>query len=327
MANAIRKNYRSILLTFLLGLLFLAAMNIQTILDELRFRNFEPSEEISQLVYDTEMTRQGRKHFYISNPEVLSGEVFWDNCSINEETIVLGCYTPERRIFLLEVKEQKLEGVVQVTAAHEMLHAAYDRLSRTEKNRVDQLTMRQYEQLTDQRVIDSVEAYRERDPGVVPDELHSILATEVMELSPDLEEYYSKYFYNRQNVVEFAENYKDAFDEAKSQLEELKSRLEQKKAELVSLETEINNQFENIQVLRADMDEMLERDEIEEYNSNVDSYNELIQIHKAKVSSYNNIVTEFNGLVDQYNSAIVSQRSLYDAIDTRPEPVGQFEGL
>jgi hypothetical protein len=323
----LKKNLKSIVLVVFFGLLFLAAINIQTILDEARFRSYEPAPEISRLADQTTMTRTGRKFFYVSDPELLSGDTFWDRCSINEETIVLGCYTPERRIFILDVTEQKLEGVVQVTAAHEMLHAAYDRLSRTERNRVDQLTNEVYQQLEDQRVIDSVESYRERDPRVVPDELHSILATEVMALSPELEEYYTRYFSNRKTIVEFAENYKDAFDEAKRQLEDIRTRLDQKKVSLVSLEAEITNQFENIQALRDDMNDLLERDEIEEYNANVDRYNELIRSHRLKVVSYNAMVEEFNNLVSQYNNAVVSQRSLYDAIDTRPEPVGQFEGL
>jgi hypothetical protein len=327
MSNYLQKNLKTILSVILFGLLFLVAINIQTILDEVRFKNYEPAPEISKLADQTTMTRSGRKFFYISNPELLSGDSFWDNCSINEETIVLGCYTPERRIFLLDVEEQKLEGVVQVTAAHEMLHAAYDRLSRTERGRVDDLTQSVYEQLSDQRVIDSIDSYRQRDPGVVPEELHSILGTEVMDLSPELEQYYAKYFYNRRSIVEFANNYKDTFDEAKRQLEDIKIRLDQKKADLVNLEAEITNQFEVIQVLRDDMNEMLERDDVEQYNSNVDNYNELIRNHRLKISAYNAKVEEFNLLVNQYNNAVVSQRSLYEAIDTRPEPVGQFEGL
>ena len=71
---------------------------------------------------------------------------------------MLGCYhSNQDGIFLYNVQDARLAGVQQVTAAHEMLHAAYDRLSTKDKNYVDGLLMDYLqERPQDQRIIDTM---------------------------------------------------------------------------------------------------------------------------------------------------------------------------
>ncbi len=46
---------------------------------------------------------------------------------------ILGCYNPSSRdIYIYNVTNSELDGVKEVTAAHEMLHAAWERLSESE---------------------------------------------------------------------------------------------------------------------------------------------------------------------------------------------------
>ncbi len=84
-----------------------------------------------------------------------------------------------------------------VTAAHEMLHAAYAELAPGQRRRVDQLLDQAFEASADQRLRDTLAEYADAEPGQRHNELHSILPTEVAELSPPLERYYQRYFEDR----------------------------------------------------------------------------------------------------------------------------------
>ncbi|HEX9153253.1 MAG TPA: hypothetical protein VF809_00350, partial [Candidatus Saccharimonadales bacterium] len=111
------------------------------IADWWRLRNYRASLEVAVLATDTTMTGWGQNLFYINHPTLEGKEAFNKHCSnYGEETAVLGCYLGNRQgIYLYAVTDSRLEGVRQVTAAHEMLHQAYDRLSSKERKRVGKL--------------------------------------------------------------------------------------------------------------------------------------------------------------------------------------------
>ena len=67
------------------------------------------------------------------------------NCDTEERTTaILGCYY-QRHIYLFDINNKELDGTLDVTAAHEMLHAAYDRLNFFERSYVDGLINAEYE--------------------------------------------------------------------------------------------------------------------------------------------------------------------------------------
>ena len=179
-----------------------ALTNFQAITDYFRLRGYDPPKRIVQLADETTMQDDTRRIFYINHPKLSDKVEFNDECRTTEQSIILGCYVDNRGIFLLDVKEPKLEGVVEVTAAHEALHAQYERLSSSERKKVDRMTAAAFNDVTSERVKKTVENYRDKDPSIVPNELDSILATEVRDLSPELEEYYSQYFKDRMTIVD-----------------------------------------------------------------------------------------------------------------------------
>ena len=79
------------------------------------------------------MTDKGRNLFYVYDPQLLDKDGFNTQCTIEEQSIVLGCYDGSG-IYLYDISDVRLEGVEEVTSAHEMLHAAYGRLSAKEKS-------------------------------------------------------------------------------------------------------------------------------------------------------------------------------------------------
>ena len=178
------------------------------------------------------MNEYGKKLFYVQRPLLQNLDEFRNNCSTSEQTIVLGCYKTNVGIYIYGIEDSRLQGVKQVTAAHEMLHAAYDRLSQSEKNKVNQLTLSAFNQLTDERVKKNIESYRTRDASVVPNELHSILATEVDSLPPELEQYYKKYFIDRHKIVAFSNQYEGEFTRRESAIDAYDKQLEDTKSSI-----------------------------------------------------------------------------------------------
>ena len=178
------------------------------------------------------MNEYGKKLFYVQRPLLQNLDEFRNSCSTSEQTIVLGCYKTNVGIYIYGIEDSRLQGVKQVTAAHEMLHAAYDRLSQSEKNKVNQLTLSAFNQLTDERVKKNIESYRTRDASVVPNELHSILATEVDSLPPELEQYYKKYFIDRHKIVAFSNQYEGEFTRRESAIDAYDKQLEDTKSSI-----------------------------------------------------------------------------------------------
>src|SRR5262249_17898052 len=121
-----------------------------------------------------------------NHPEIDTKNNFSSNCPNNggEKTVILGCYHPDQNgIFVLGVSDPRLDGVMQVTAAHEMLHAEYDRLNSKDRSYVNGLLMDYYEHdLHDQRIQDVIAAYKLSEPNDVVNEMHAVFGTEIAKL-------------------------------------------------------------------------------------------------------------------------------------------------
>src|SRR5439155_7694071 len=128
--------------------------------------------------------------------------------------VVLGCYkTTTGEIFVFDVTRPELAPMVEVTAAHEMLHAAYSRLTETERVAVDQATASYFATTSSTHLKDEVALYDRIEPGRRAEELHSLVGTEIGELPPALVTYFSRYFRDRQPVVAHYAAYVAVFDD------------------------------------------------------------------------------------------------------------------
>ena len=293
----------------------------QDIYDWWRLRGYSPESHIVELADVTGMNDEGRKLFYIGHPELQNKKQFNANCSVDELSIVLGCYTGAGDIYLYDVKDKRLSGVEEVTAAHEMLHVAYERLSSSERADVDDMTRKAFKALDDDRVRETIAEYRKRDTSVVPNELHSILGTEVAKLPSDLEQYYTRYFADRQKVVGYLEQYESEFEKREKKVERLDEQLS-------SLQTKINNNRSLIDAKKVDIEQ--ERARLNDLRSsgNTSAYNAAVPGFNSLVNSYNSLVTQTSGQIDDYNdlvkernSLVVEVQDLTEAIDSTPEKI------
>jgi hypothetical protein len=124
------------------------------------------------------------------------------------------------------VTNPKLDGIREVTSAHEMLHAAYMRLSDEERSAVDTLVEAEYTKLSsNDEFAERMAFYARTEPGERDNELHSIIGTEVATISPELERHYARYFDDRSKVVALHTQYASVFASLQSRSNELSEQL------------------------------------------------------------------------------------------------------
>jgi chromosome segregation ATPase len=215
------------------------------------------------------------------------------------------------------VTDERLDGIKEVTAAHEMLHAAYARMSDDERAKVDRLTAEAVANLTDERILEVVDNYRSDDPASVPNELHSILGTEVSDLPQELEEHYARFFDDRQNVVNLAKGYESVFAAIDDKLEETKLNIDQLAKEIIVLSSELAILKEDLDSDSARLTSLRGSGNISEYNAGVPAYNSKVNRYNELIKTYKNTISAHNQLVEDYNKLAVTQNQLIQSINSQ----------
>jgi predicted metal-dependent hydrolase len=216
-------------------------LNRQYVVDQINVWNYTPSEEIKQIESRTGFTDKGIFYLYASKPQVDGPADFNLNCGKREEkSAILGCYT-NRSIYVYNINNDQLDGIEEVTTAHEMLHAAWDRMSESDIKAVSTLLEAQYASMNDPKLKERMDYYARTEPGERHNELHSIIGTEVVSISPELEKYYAQYFEDRSKVTTLYESYNAVFTRLADESDALYARLG-------VLSTEIDSLKESYQV-------------------------------------------------------------------------------
>lgn len=306
---------RGAVTTLFVGLSFVALAQRQAIADWWYLRNYTPTPLIESYVEQGGFNDRGRDLFYLSDPTLLSSDNFRSFCEFSEATIVLGCYDGVN-IFILDVDEPQLEGIEIVTAAHEMLHAAYDRLSSGEKAQINKWLNAQFKTVKNQRVLDVIEEYRGLDSSTLANELHSILPTELKKLNPVLEDYYAMYFDDRKKVVAAAEEYADVFVEIDNRIENFDRRLENIESQFKSLEAQLLQSEQFLINERARLESLLADNRISEYNAAVGDFNRTVNQHNSQLQEVESLISSYNMLVRQRNEIALEQNDLLNSLKT-----------
>lgn len=282
--------------------LFLSAgagllLNRQYVIDQINVWNYQPTVAIEEIVDDIDLTDSGIFYLYVTHPEVESAAEFNVSCPQREvNNPILGCYTGER-IFIYDVTDESLAGIKQVTAAHELLHAAWDRLGESDRESIIDLLKKEYESIKDPEFHERMGYYERTEPGEYYNELHSIIGTEQKTISPELEEYYQRYFDDRQLIVGYHGMYSSVF-------ESLESRSESLYEQLVALDKQIDSKraayTQNLAALSADIIDFNERADAGDFSSTTQFFNERNQLNARKNQLEADRI-ELNSLVDVYN--------------------------
>jgi len=305
-----------IVLVAILGSGYFIWENRYPIHDYIVLIDYKPPATISALANDDTFTTKGKNDFYVNKPQISDRAVFNTECKSPEQTIVLGCYTGTN-IYIFSVNDPRLNGVEQVTAAHEMLHAAYDRLSSSERNKIDALLIAELTKLNDPRINAEYANYAKTEPGQQLNELHSVLGTEVSNIGPQLEAYYSQYFSDRSKIVAYSNQYEQVFNDIQNQAEQDDAQLALMKAEIDQLESSLQSQNQQLNVTMNSLDSLEASGQTVEYNSQVPAYNNSVNSYNSSVANLKSLINQYNNLLNTRNSLTVQQQSLDQSIDSQ----------
>lgn len=291
---------------FVLGgsLLILAVIIVfywQSIFDQINLWSYQPTSAIVAIADRSDMSSQGRRLFYASRPELSTADDFNSQCERKEDSgAILGCYRLNR-IYLYDIDNDQLDGIKEVTASHEMLHAAWLRLSSSEKDRLSSLLEEAYQKVVTSELTERMDYYDRNQPGERANELHSILGTEYSDLGSDLEAYYADYFNDRSIVVSLYNNYHQVFRDIKDKSKTLATQLDELAVEI------------NTQTAQYNADVTVLSQDIADLNSR---YNLVDQANPSAVAAYNRDRAELLARIDQLEAAreqISEQTSIYSS--------------
>ncbi len=205
----------------------------QRVTDQFTVWNFSADATIAGYADRSTMTDEGRFLFYASRPQVAANPQFDTLCSSQTEGVgILGCYQhADKRIYLFDVTDDRLDGIEEVVAAHEMLHAAWDRMSEAERDDLEPLLeAAAATKADDADFAKTLEYYAQAEPGERANELHSIIGTEFRDLSPELEAHYAHYFTDRAALIDLHDASHAVFEEQQKAIDALVSQLDELQA-------------------------------------------------------------------------------------------------
>lgn len=290
-----------------------AVANPRAVSDAVTVWQYDPTPAISSYATRAGMSERGRFLFYASLPEVVPGDDFNAVCSRDQPDVgVLGCYTlTDGRIYLYEITNVELEAYEVVVAAHEMLHAAWDRLTPDAQTALaDDLEQAFATIGSDGELARRIASYEDVDPTSRIPELYAILGSEVADLPDDLEQHYAEYFDDRGAVVELWQQVEAIFTALEKELELLSTEINRLAAEIdaeqaaadqtaTALEADIaafNEQasrpggYTNQSAFERDRQALIDRQAA--LTAAIDATN-------AKIIAYNALVDEFTALNEQ----------------------------
>lgn len=277
-----------------------------------RYFHKAPSSDIIRLAEKASFSHTGREIFYKTEPVLLPRAEFSAACNRHEGVSSLGCFDGEN-IKLFEIKEAKLEGMIAATAAHEMLHAAYDDLRKAERKRIDGLVKEVVAMVTDKDILAKFDEYRKRDTDVLPSEYHSIVGTEVENLPGSLELHYSRYFNNRKALVALTRSYYDELNARKKTIEVTDNELDKMRQDIELRMKILKTKQSHLDALKK----RLESHETSPTRENDETYNKLAEEFNKDAGHLKTKTDEFNRIAKERNKKAIESQKLYESLDSQ----------
>jgi len=310
-------------LVLLVGVLGTFLLGRQAIEDAIRLHGYTAPAVVAQLATDDTMTTKARHLLYVNRPEVTASSDFTRHCPAGDEkTVVLGCYTGnDDGIYVYQVSDPRLNGVEQVTTAHEMLHAAYRRLPDSQRKTVDAWLMDYYQHdLTDERIKNTIAAYQKSEPNDVVNEMHSVFGTEVASLPAPLENYYRQYFTDRAKVAAYTASYQAEFTGRQRQVAAFDAQLKSLKSQIESNETTLNQQQASLSAQNQQLQTQRNSGQIAAYNGGVAGYNQAVQRYNGLLAGTKKLISQYNDIVSERNNIALEEQQLAQELSASSLP-------
>lgn len=291
----------------------------QPIVDAYKASRFTPSTQLASIRQRVDFSERGTQIFYATSPAIEQPDQFNKDCQSQERTAaILGCYTRDR-IYLYAIDNKDLDGALESTAAHEMLHAAYQRLNPFDRQWVDGMVRAEYEKIKDQPDIkDAMSYYAKAEPGSEIDELHSIIGTTIADISPEFESYYARYFEDRAALVELSDRYNSIFDEIDKKADALRKKIDRESKEI---KISISAYDTDLSQLNLDIQSFNQRAKSggfttqQSFESARNALMQRVTALNARQASINARVAVYNNDIDELNKLSVRANELNSSIN------------
>jgi prefoldin subunit 5 len=291
-----------------LAVALVLAVNSRLIVDNYNYYSYHPDATIASFVSRAGMGDRGKFFFYASQPALESAQNFNTACGRAETTTaILGCYSTGK-IYIYDIRDARLTGIRTTTAAHEMLHAAYERLGPNDKKQVDKLLEAEFETLkTNNKDLAARMAYYDRtEPGERDNELHSVIGTEISTISPELETYYRRYFTDRSKVVALHTQYESVFASLQARADQLNNQINSLDTAIKSDTADYNREAE---ALKSDISNFNDRAQRGDFSSQTEfsaGRSRLV----ARVNALEDLRTKINSNIQEYNQLVAELNSI-----------------
>lgn len=236
------------------GILVLAVIGARlygpVISDTIRMHQYQPSAEIAELSDMAALSDRGRFYFYVAHPSLDNANEFNESCHrVEKNSPILGCYDAGAN--QIHIYKTEYKGMNALTAAHEMLHVAWSRMSESDRGRLGKLLEQAYERNKSEDLEKRMAYYERAQPGERVNELHSILGTEYADIGTELDEHYRQFFTDRHAVVAISEEhtvmitgFRDRADALTTKLDAQEKTITQQSAEYEQSVADFNRRVE-----------------------------------------------------------------------------------
>jgi uncharacterized protein YdcH (DUF465 family) len=290
--------------------------------DEITSRGYQPSSEVQNSAKSLSLTKYSDRLLRASRTQFDDAQQFNTSCAdltYNQESSrLLGCYA-NNKIYVYDITNPELENSEKVTLAHELLHAGWQRLSSKEKLKIKDKLNQQLSSGISEDTQKAIQVYKDRNLSEenLANEIHSILATDEPNLSPELENYYSKFFKDRKVIASLNLSVVSVFKDVEKQMESHKNNLDHLGTKIDEVQNKIKLNNSEYDRLVAVANAKLDAGDYSGYNALVGPINAIVSTNQSLdtsqqelISSYNTNVAEFNKLIEKYNL-------LNDSLDSR----------
>lgn len=282
---------------------------------------YEPSEKMSLIQESLGLTGSGERIFKAVKPALEDRDNFNSHCETHDADVsLLGCYTGGQ-IYVYEIQNEELKLANNVTTAHELLHATWQRMNEKEQAKItewlEEIKANKAEWLEEE-----LASYPEEEKL---EEIYTRAGTKLRDLPADLEKHYAKYFKDRQKIVDYYEQYQAPFEKLKSELDELEKQIAAENETIKAKRAEYEKQADDLSA------------QIDRFNRCAESAgcfgsdaefarqrNGLLADQKALEelrTATNSKIDENNAKIEQYNKLQESLGELNNAMNSHTEKI------
>lgn len=297
----------------------LVLLNFQSVRDFAVANSFRPSADVAAVEGKLHLTDYGKMVFRASTPSLDSRDVFNQECStVSSETSILGCFTGSK-IHVFDIRAQEFDGIVESTAAHELLHAVWARMDDHQKSNLSSALS----SVLDASNSDFRKSLEPYDQSSQLEEIYVRSATQIKSLPDNLEAHFADIFQDQDSVVDFYDSYSRPFAELEATLAELSEQIDSLKSKISSESASYASRVESFNSAAAEFNSCASTPNCFS-DATFNSRRASLLAEKSAIDDlYDTLdsdITTYNRQIDTYNAKVLYGRSLETIINSNPKP-------